>query len=66
MKPRVIKSSQVACETPSILCSCGGGCFGMGDGNAYNWLENEYYCEDCDQEWVFPKNVNMVVRFKRS
>ena len=65
MKSKVIKSSQISCETPSIQCSCGGGCFGIGNGNAYNWLENEYYCEDCNQVWVFPENMYMVVKFKK-
>ena len=65
MKSKVIKSSQIYCETPSIECSCGGGCFGMEAGNTYNWQENEYWCEDCGQIWVFPENVQMVVRFKR-
>ena len=65
MNTKIIKSSQIACETPSILCSCGGGCFGMGAGNAYNWQEDEYYCEDCEQVWVLPENMDIVVKFKR-
>ena len=62
---KIIKSSQIACETPSVECSCGGGCFGKGTGNAYNWQENEYYCEDCEQVWVLPENMDIVVKFKR-
>ena len=65
MKPKIIKSSQIACETPAIECSCGGGCFGMEAGNCYNWLENEYYCEDCNQIWTLPENMDIVVKFKK-
>ena len=65
MNTKIIKSGQIACETPSILCSCGGSCFGMEAGNAYNYAENEYWCEACEQIWVFPKNMYMVVKFKK-
>ena len=65
MKPKVLKSSQVGCETPSMECSCGGSCVGMEAGNAYNWMENEYYCEDCNQTWILPENMDIVVKFKR-
>ena len=65
MMAKIIKSSQIACETPSIECSCGGGCFGTESGNAYNWEEKEYWCEDCEQIWVFPKNMYIVVKFKK-
>ena len=46
-KFKVIKSKQVVCETPSIGCICGGGCFGIESGDTYNWLEDIYYCEEC-------------------
>jgi len=66
MKPRVIKSSQVGCDTPAVNCSCGGACFGSDSGASYRHTESEYYCEECGQTWIFPENVQMVVRFKRS
>ena len=66
MKIKTLKSKQVVCETPSIEWSCGGGCFGLDSGNAYNWLEDIYYCEDCGQEWKLPKGVELVVKFKRT
>ena len=62
---KIIKSNQIGCETPSIECSCGGSCFGNDTGYTYGYSESKYYCEDCDQEWVFPKNMNMVVKFQR-
>ena len=64
-KSKIIKSSQIHCETPSIECSCGGSCFGMEHGNTYNWQEKEYWCVDCNQVWVFPENMYMVVKFKK-
>ena len=65
MKPKIIKSSQVVCEAPAIECSCGGSCFGSDTGSTYNYSESKYYCEVCDLEWVLPKNVTMVVKFKK-
>ena len=62
---KIIKSSQIGCETPSISCSCGGSCFGSDTGHTYDYTETKYYCEDCDLEWVFPENMYMVVKFKR-
>ena len=65
MKPKIIKSSQVNCETPSVSCSCGGGCFGCDTDSTYNYTESKYYCELCGQEWILPNNMDMVIKFKR-
>ena len=62
---KIIKSGQVGCETPSISCSCGGSCFGDDTGYTYGYSESQYYCEDCGQKWVFPKNIHMVIKFKK-
>ena len=37
----------------------------MEHGNAYNWEEKEYWCEDCEQVWVLPDNMDIVVKFQR-
>ena len=47
MKSKIIKSNQVGCETPSISCSCGGGCFGCDTVSTYDYSESKYYCELC-------------------
>ena len=62
---KIIKSSQVGCDTPAIECSCGGSCFGSDSGASYRHTESKYYCEECDQTWVFPENMDIVVKFKR-
>ena len=65
MKNKILKSKQVACETPSIECSCGSSCFSMED-DTYNYIcEQGYYCEDCDQRWILPDNVELKVVFAR-
>jgi hypothetical protein len=66
MKIKIIKSKQVACDAPAIMCDCGGSCFGYDDGDTYNLVySNGYYCEECDQRWILPDNVELKVVFKR-
>lgn len=66
MKEKIIKSKQVVCETPAIMCDCGGSCFGIESGDTYN-LEDErgYNCEECGQIWVLPEGVDIVAIFRK-
>jgi hypothetical protein len=65
MKPKIIKSNQVVCDTPAIECTCGGSCFGMGEGNTYDYQESTYYCEVCEQVWELPSDVELKVVFTK-
>ena len=65
MKPKTIKSNQVVCDTPAIECTCGGSCFGMGEGNTYDYQESTYYCESCNQVWELPSDVELKVVFTK-
>jgi len=65
MKPKTIKSNQVACDTPAVECTCGGGCFGMENQDTYNHQESTYYCESCNQVWELPSDVELKVVFTK-
>ena len=67
MRQKKLKSHQVHCETPSINCDCGGGCFALATHDTFNRVDKRgYYCEDCGQEWVLPKDVELKVIFSKS
>jgi len=62
MKRKKIKSKDISASTPAISCGdCGGGCYDIEEGNAYNWMGDAYYCEVCDQEWEFPEGKELKV-----
>tara|TARA_R100001530_G_C4305473_1_gene151575 strand:+ start:233 stop:442 length:210 start_codon:yes stop_codon:yes gene_type:complete len=66
MKRKKIKSKHISAETPGITCGdCGGGCFDIEEGNAYNWIGTAYYCEWCGQEWEFPEGVYLKVVYAK-
>ena len=67
MKPKIIKSGQVEIHALGVECSCGewaqdSECHSAWSGNTIAG----FWCEWCGQEWVFPKNIHPVIKFKRS
>ena len=70
MKSKVVKSSQVCATAMCVQCSCSGDCYESIYGSAWidEWenISNYHFkCEDCDQKWTLPKNMNIVVKFQR-
>ena len=68
MKPKVLKSSQVCATAMGVQCRCGGDCYESSYGSA--WINEwdgvttyNFKCEECNQVWVFPTNINIVVKF---
>ena len=69
MKPKTIKSKQIYAETYSIQCTCGGDFNGCMEKNSYYYsnesLASLWECEGCGQQWKLPKNVGLVVKFRK-
>ena len=65
MKPKTIKSNQVACEAPTVECTCGEICVNKDYGSHLVTIYQELVCEACGQEWDFPSDVILKVVFTK-
>ena len=68
MKPKIIKSSQLCITAFECECECVGDTYEI---NHYSsWSERYdkeccFECEECGQKWILPKNMDIVLKFKR-
>jgi len=65
MRPKTIKSNQVACDTPAVECTCGSPCVNMDDGSYLFDVWASIQCEDCGQVWELPSDVELKVVFTK-
>ena len=69
MKSKVMKSSQLGIISFGCECSCGGDTY---ESNHYSsWSKSDecsdyhFKCEECEQEWILPKNTYVIPKLKR-
>ena len=69
MKIKTLKSKQVGVDAFEVQCDCGSEfdtCFEDNFGSHWS-QKNEaiFECEGCGQEWKLPKNIELVIKFKK-
>ena len=69
LKPKVLKSKQVGVDAFEVQCDCGSEfdtCFEGSYGSSWSQEDKAIFeCEGCGQKWKLPKDVELVIKFKR-